>query len=62
MDNRSLAHSGSPPREASDHHEARECPACYRGVVYIGYMVEDCEAGEEVEVIEPIPCRRCNDV
>ena len=36
-----------------------DCPACYRGVVYIGHMVEDAETGQEVEVIEPIPCRRC---
>ena len=35
--------------------------ACYEGVVYIGHLVEeDSEAtGEEVEVIEAVPCRRC---
>jgi hypothetical protein len=32
--------------------------ACYEGVVYIGHLVED-ECGEEVEVIEAVPCRRC---
>jgi hypothetical protein len=36
-----------------------ECFACYRGVVYIGHLVEDDETGETVEVFEPVPCRRC---
>jgi len=31
---------------------------CYGGVVYIGHMIE--EDGEEVEVVEAVPCRRCN--
>jgi hypothetical protein len=31
---------------------------CYDGVVYIGHMVEG-EDGEEVEVYEAVPCRRC---
>jgi hypothetical protein len=35
--------------------------ACYEGVVYIGHLVED-ECGEEVEVIEAVPCRRCAEV
>jgi hypothetical protein len=33
--------------------------ACYEGVVYIGHLVE--QDGEEVEVFEAIPCRRCAD-
>jgi uncharacterized protein YciI len=33
--------------------------ACYEGVVYIGHLVE--EDGEEVEVVEAVPCRRCAD-
>jgi hypothetical protein len=33
---------------------------CYRGLVYIGHMIED-EDGEEVEVIESVPCKRCAD-
>jgi hypothetical protein len=37
---------------------APECFACYEGVVYIGHLVED-ECGEEVEVIEAVPCQRC---
>ena len=28
-------------------------------VVYIGHLVEDPGTGEEVEVIEAVPCRRC---
>ncbi len=30
---------------------------CYGGLVFIGHLVE--EDGEEVEVIESVPCRRC---
>ena len=33
---------------------------CYDGVVYLGHMVEG-EDGEEVEVFEAVPCRRCSD-
>jgi hypothetical protein len=32
---------------------------CYGGVVYIGHMVIG-EDGEEVEVFEAVPCRRCS--
>jgi hypothetical protein len=32
--------------------------ACYGGVVYIGHLLEG-EDGEEVEVFEAVPCRRC---
>jgi hypothetical protein len=35
-----------------------ECFACYEGVVFIGHLVED-EGGEEVEIVEAVPCRRC---
>jgi hypothetical protein len=31
---------------------------CLNGLVYIGHMVED-ECGEEVEVFEAVPCRKC---
>jgi hypothetical protein len=31
---------------------------CYEGVVYLGHLVE--EDGEEVEVIERVPCKRCS--
>jgi hypothetical protein len=33
--------------------------ACYEDVVYIGHLVE--EDGEEVEIYEAVPCRRCAD-
>ncbi len=33
---------------------------CMGGLVFIGHMIEDSEAGEEVEVFESVPCRRCN--
>ena len=39
-------------------HPATECFACYEGLVYIGHMIAD-EDGEEVEVVEAVPCRRC---
>ena len=32
---------------------------CMNSLVHIGHMVE--EDGEEVEVIESVPCRRCAD-
>jgi len=32
---------------------------CYEGLVFIGHLVE--EDGEEVEVFEAVPCRRCSD-
>ncbi|MDP9475611.1 MAG: hypothetical protein M3R38_07960 [Actinomycetota bacterium] len=38
--------------------EERPC-ACYDGLVFIGCL-ELTEEGEEVEVIEPVPCRRCS--
>jgi hypothetical protein len=42
--------------------ECLEAPhACYEGVVYIGHLVEDPGTGEEVEVFEAVPCRRCAD-
>jgi hypothetical protein len=36
----------------------RKCFVCYNGTVYIGHL-ETTEEGEEVEVIEAVPCRRC---
>ena len=32
--------------------------ACVDGTVYIGHLVAG-DDGEEVEIIEPVPCRRC---
>jgi hypothetical protein len=44
------------------HYASLERPhACLSGVVYIGHLVEDPGTGEEVEVIEAVPCRRCTD-
>jgi hypothetical protein len=39
--------------------ERAACPFCYDGWVYMGCegVYED---GEHVEVIERVPCRRCN--
>ena len=57
---------GQPTREAAvnnstapePHPSTDESPhACLEGVVYIGHTVE--QDGEEVEIIEAVPCRRC---
>ena len=41
------------------HYSGLERPhACMGGYVYIGHLVEG-EDGEEVEVVEAVPCRRC---
>jgi hypothetical protein len=32
--------------------------ACIEGVVYVGHMVEGAD-GEETEVFDAVPCRRC---
>ncbi len=40
------------------HPSTEECFVCFGGFVYIGHLVE--EDGEEVEVIEAVPCRRCH--
>jgi hypothetical protein len=59
-----IAHDAHPPAEDHDdtveaHYASLERPhACYAGVVYIGHLVE--KDGEEVEVFEAVPCRRCN--
>jgi hypothetical protein len=40
------------------HYASLERPhACVDGTVYIGHLVLG--GGEEVEIIEPVPCRRC---
>jgi hypothetical protein len=49
--------SSAPARPSTE----EETPhACIARVVYIGHMVEG-EDGEEVEVFEAVPCRRCAD-
>jgi hypothetical protein len=32
---------------------------CIGGYVFLGHLVVDEEDGEEVEVVEAVPCRRC---
>jgi hypothetical protein len=45
-----------PSTEAQDHPHA-----CIEGVVYVGHLAEDPGTGEETEVLEAVPCRRCAD-
>jgi hypothetical protein len=64
VDAMTIAHDAHPPGDDHDdtvqaHYASLERPhACYEGVVYIGHLVE--KDGEEVEVFEAVPCRRCN--
>ena len=53
----SLARPAHLSTEDHDHYERPH--ACYEGVVYIGHLVEDPGTGEEVEVVDAVPCRRC---
>jgi hypothetical protein len=60
---KSSAHPAHPPEDHDDtvesHYACLERPhACYEGVVYIGHVVVG-EDGEEVEIVEAVPCRRC---
>jgi hypothetical protein len=62
----SVPHAHPPTEDQDDtveaHYSALErlrLHACYQGVVYIGHVVENPGTGEEVEVIEAVPCRRC---
>jgi len=42
------------------HPSTEECLCiCYGGLVFIGRL-EITEEGEEVEVVEPVPCWRCS--
>jgi hypothetical protein len=50
-----FAYAGSRREDQDENHPH----GCYSGVVYIGHMVEDSETGDEVEVVEAVPCRRC---
>jgi hypothetical protein len=67
VDTRESSASAHPSTEDHDDVEAHysglerlESPhACTDGVVYIGHLVENPGTGEEVEVIEAVPCRRC---
>ena len=48
-----IAYAGSK-LEGSDQDQLH---ACLEGIVYVGHLVE--ENGEEVEIFEAVPCRRC---
>jgi hypothetical protein len=70
VDTRESSASAHPSTEDHDdtleaHYSALErleSPhACTDGVVFIGHLVEDPGAGEEVEVVEAVPCHRCAD-
>ena len=45
-----------PPTEEQDHPHA-----CMGGLVFLTYTAFDEETGEEVEMVEALPCRRCED-
>jgi hypothetical protein len=47
--------SSAPAHPSTEDHDRPH--ACADGVVYVGHLVE--EDGEEVEVFEAVPCRRC---
>ena len=64
----SLAHDAHPSTEDHDHDDTIEAQfsglerlrpcACMNGTVFIGHLVVG-DDGEEVEVIEAVPCRHC---
>jgi hypothetical protein len=54
VDDKSLAHPSTEEHNNQDHPHM-----CLNGYVYLGYTVLDEEAGEEVERVEALPCRRC---
>jgi hypothetical protein len=62
----SAPHARPPSQDHHDdaveaHYASLERPhACYEGIVYIGHFVVG-DDGEEDEIIEAIPCRRCAD-
>jgi len=60
---KSTAHPSTEDHDTVEaHYAGLERPhACNDGVVYIGHLVEDPGTGEEVEVFEAVPCRRCAD-
>lgn len=52
--------TATAPHPSTDS-ESGPC-ACYEGLVFVGHLVESEADGEEVEVVEAIPCRRCRPV
>jgi hypothetical protein len=56
-----MHHQSSAPAHDPYPDDHREPPhGCINGVVYVGHLVQD-EDGEEVEIFEAAPCRRCGD-
>jgi hypothetical protein len=52
--------AGEADDSVEAHYASLERPhVCTDGVVFIGHLVEDPGTGEETEVIEAVPCRRC---
>jgi hypothetical protein len=65
VDEHTISPAGDPFYAASrrDEHLDQDLVhphGCIASVVYIGHLVEG-EDGEEVEVFEVVPCRRCDD-
>jgi hypothetical protein len=56
MDTKRISASGDPFYAAG---EVDRPHACLNGYVYIGRITE--QDGEEEEVIEAVPCRRCEE-
>lgn len=55
-----FAHAGRfEPELPLEEPQTELAHGCLDGFVYIGHMVEDPEAGEETELFEAYPCRRC---
>ena len=60
MDEHTISPAGDPFHAAP--HDQDHPHACLGdGYVYLGYTVLDEETGEEVERVEALPCRRCED-
>ena len=56
----------APESSARDAHVVQEVRqdhphACMDGYVYLGYTAIDEDTGDEVELIERLPCRRCTE-
>jgi hypothetical protein len=60
VDEHTISPAGDPFYAASRRTDEQEPCSCYGGYHYIGHVVEE-EHGEETEVFEAVPCRRCAD-
>jgi hypothetical protein len=61
VDEHTISPAGDPFYAASRHPDEETPHGCIDGFVYVGHMVEDPETGQEVEVFDAVPCRRCSD-